>query len=281
VSGLRLGVDAGGTGTRAVLVRDGEVVSRLSEGPLNVLLHADALDRLSRLITQSGATEAGLGLAGVRSDAEAARIAAELTRRTGSRVAVGDDAEAALLGAFDGGPGIVVIAGTGSAALGRASDGRTVRVGGHGYLLGDEGGGYWIGNTALRHALRSADLTGPRLPALELLLCRHFQVSSVHDIEPLVYAEPTDRALLAGLVPALAESSDEQVLTLFTDAAQVLSDLVQAVTTDLGPLPVAMVGGVWNVAWVRSRFVELTGAIDPMHPSEWGALLLLDQRDTA
>jgi glucosamine kinase len=281
VSALRLGVDAGGTGTRAVLVQDGEVVNRFGEGPLNVLLHDDAVDRLARLISESGATEAGLGLAGVRSAPEGARIGAELARRTGSRVVVGDDAEAALLGAFGGGPGIVVIAGTGSAALGQASDGRTVRVGGHGYLLGDEGGGYWIGNTALGLGLRSADRTGPPFPALESLLCKHFRVSSVRDVEPLVYAAPTDRTLLAGLVPALAESPDEAVLTVFGEAATALAGLVDAVTTTLGPLPVAMVGGVWSVAPIRARFVELTRAVDPLYPSEWGALLLLDHQETA
>ena len=61
---VRIGVDAGGTGTRAVVTRDGVVVDRLSGGPLNVLLHADALDRLALMIGSSGATEAGLGLAG-------------------------------------------------------------------------------------------------------------------------------------------------------------------------------------------------------------------------
>lgn len=276
MSVLRLGVDAGGTGTRAVLVRDGEVVDRRGEGPLNVLLHDDALDRLAGLISASGADEAGLGLAGVRSAAEAGRIAAELARRTDRRVVVGDDAEAALLGAFDGGPGIVVIAGTGSAALGRAADGTLVRVGGHGYLLGDEGGGYWIGNQALRLALRSADGTGESSPGLEALVCRHFDVDSATAVEPLVYAAPTDRALLASLVPVLVRSPDQAVRALFVRAAESLAVLATGVQDRLGPLPVSMVGGVWNVAPVRERFVELTGAADPLHPPEWGALLLLD-----
>src|SRR4051794_37647635 len=146
---LRIGVDAGGTGTRAIVMRGDEVVDRLTDGPLNVLLHADALDRLARLIVSAGAAEAGLGLAGVRTPAEAARIAGVLQARTGAAVAVADDAESALLGAFAGASGIVVIAGTGSAAYGRSADGRPCRVGGHGYLLGDEGGGYWIGSQAI------------------------------------------------------------------------------------------------------------------------------------
>ncbi len=273
---VRIGVDAGGTGTRAVVTRGGQVLDRLSGGPLNVLLHADALDRLALMISSSGATEAGLGLAGVRTPVEADRIAAELESRTGAVVAVGDDAESALLGAFAGAPGIVVIAGTGSAAYGRAADGRTCRVGGHGYLLGDEGGGYWIGNQAVRLALTSFDGTGTVAPGLEALVRKHFAVDAVGEVEAVVYAAPTDRAALAGLVPSLAASDDPVVAEIFHEAASSLAALVTAVRDRLGPLPVAMIGGVWNVAAVRSRFVDLTGAVDPLHPPEWGALLLLD-----
>jgi glucosamine kinase len=274
---VRIGVDAGGTGTRAVVVRGDEVVDRLSGGPLNVLLHADALDRLAALISSSGATEAGLGLAGVRTALEADRIATELESRTGAVIAVGDDAESALLGAFAGTPGIVVIAGTGSAAYGRGADGRTCRVGGHGYLLGDEGGGYWIGNQAVRRALASSDGTGPASRGLEALVRKHFGIDEVAAVEAVVYAAPTDRAALAGLVPALARSEDPAAAEIFHEAAASLASLVTAVRDRLGPLPVAMTGGVWNVAAIRSRFVALTGAVDPLHPPEWGALLLLDQ----
>ncbi len=63
------------------------------------------------------------------------------------------DAEAALAGAFNGNPGIIVIAGTGSIAWGKDHDGKTARMGGYGYLLGDEGSGYWIGKKALKTAL--------------------------------------------------------------------------------------------------------------------------------
>lgn len=273
---VRIGVDAGGTGTRAVVTRDGEVIDRLTGGPLNVLLHADALDRLAAMITSSGATEAGLGLAGVRTLLDADRIAAELKSRTGAAVAVGDDAESAQLGAFDGAAGIVVIAGTGSAAFGRSSDGRSCRVGGHGYLLGDEGGGYWVGNQAVRRALASADGTAVAAPGLEALVRKHFDVGEVSEVEGVIYAAPTDRAALAGLLPALATVDDPAVTAIFHEAAASLASLVTAVRDRLGSLPVAMIGGVWNIAAIRDRFVTLTGAVDPLYPPEWGALLLLD-----
>ena len=201
---IAVGVDAGGTGSRAVVVRAGTVVERRDLGPLNVLLHADAVDRLARLVTAVGAVEAGFGLAGVRSPADADRLAAELAERTGARVAVGDDADAALAGAFRGAPGIVVIAGTGSGAVGRDAAGRNARAGGHGYLLGDEGSGYWIGREAVRAALRAADGTGPPT-VLAALVQEAF--GSLVGAEQQVHQRPADRQLLTRLVPAVAAAA--------------------------------------------------------------------------
>jgi glucosamine kinase len=201
---IAVGVDAGGSGSRAVVVRDGVVVARRDLGPINVLLHADAVDRLAGAVTDAGAAAAGFGLAGLRSDEHARELTAELARRTGARVVVGDDTDAALAGAFAGRPGIVVIAGTGSGAAGRDAAGRTVRVGGHGFLLGDEGGGYWIGREAVRAALRAADGTGPAT-ALTAVVQRAF--GSLAGAETEVHRHPTERGLLSRLVPDVAAAA--------------------------------------------------------------------------
>lgn len=272
-----VGVDAGGTGSRAVVVRDGVVVERRDLGPINVILHADAVERLAGLITGVGAEAAGLGLAGLRSEEDGARIAAELTGRTGARVAVGDDTDAALAGAFRGGPGIVVIAGTGSGAAGRDAAGRSVRVGGHGYLLGDEGGGYWIGRRAVGAAMRAADGTGPAT-ALSALLERAF--GSITGAEQQVHSRPTDRELLARLVPAVAlaaRDGDAVAAEILAGAGRHLAELAAAVRDRLGPLPVAGVGGIFRCAPVAAAFTTATGAVDPAEPPELGALRLLDR----
>ena len=271
---IAVGIDAGGTGSRAVVVRDGVVVERLDLGPINVLLHVDALDRLSAGITAAGATAAGLGLAGLRSATEGGRIAAELAARTGARVAVGDDTDAALAGAFRGAPGIVVIAGTGSGAVGRDAAGRTVRVGGHGYLLGDEGGGYWIGREAVRAALRGADGTGPAT-ALTALVEREF--GSLTGAETQVHRSPTDRELLSRLVPDVTAADDPEARRILAEAVDHLADLADAVRARLGPLPVAAVGGIFRCGPLRAGFVARTDARDPAEPPELGALRLLDR----
>jgi len=272
-----LGVDAGGTDCRAVLVQDGEIVDRRRLGPLNVLLHGDAVDRLAELIRQTGAVAAGLGLAGIRTAADAARVAAELRERTGVPVAVGDDTEAALAGAFRGGPGLVVIAGTGSSALGVNGEGRTARVGGHGFLLGDEGGGYWIGREAVRAALRSADGTGPPT-ALAVAVRGAFGGLTAAVQE--VHARPTDRRLLSQLVPAVTTlaqppEADTEAARILVEAGDHLVRLAAAIQDRLGSVPVAMAGGIFQSVPVRRRFVAATAATEPAEPAEIGAIRLL------
>ena len=169
---------------------------------------------------------------------------------------------------------MVVIAGTGSGAAGRAEDGRTVRVGGHGYLLGDEGGGYWIGREAIRAALRGEDGTGPPT-ALGAMMRRAFG-----NAEREVHERPTDRQLLARLVPGVAiaaRQGDGEAGRILAEAAAHLVDLAVAVRGRLGPLPVAGTGGIFRCAPVRDAFTAATGAVPPAEPPELGALRLLDR----
>ena len=81
-----------------------------------------------------------------------------------SRIVIVNDALIALETGAPGQPGVVIISGTGSIAYGRNAAGEAARSGGWGYVLGDEGSGYWIGRAALRAVLRAADLAG-RAPA--------------------------------------------------------------------------------------------------------------------
>jgi glucosamine kinase len=276
VSGSRvLGVDAGGTATRAVLVSGGEVVTRFEDGPLNLLLHENAFERLVLLIKESGATAAGLGLAGLRGEAEGRHLQERLSAVTRAEVAVADDTEVALLGAFQGEPGIVVIAGTGSNALGRAADGRAARVGGHGFLVGDEGSAYWIASRALRAALHSYDGTGPKSSALEDAVTGVYGLD-FDAIVRLVHSNPADRQLVAKVARVAMELGDPVVDAILDDAAAALATMATALQAKLGDdLPVAMHGGIFGNERIRSRFVAATGAVAPAQPPELGALLLL------
>lgn len=273
-----LGVDAGGSATRAVLVQDGEILARFEEPPLNVLLQTDADERLAALITASGAAAAGLGLAGLRGRAEAAEMGRRLRIATGVDVVVVDDTEATLVGAFGDGPGIVVIAGTGSNALGRDHEGRTARAGGYGFLVGDEGSAYWFASQALRAALHSHDRTGPKSEALEAAVTAEYGLD-FEAIVCLVYSDPADRQLLARLARTVMALEHEPVMTAILDAgSDCLVALAQVVRAELltdhrtGDLPIAMHGGVFHNPYVRRRFVAATGAVVAARAPEFGAV---------
>jgi len=142
---LAVGVDLGGTWLRLVALRDGHVVRGAHR--------AIPLSKLSKFLpTRSGGGRiASLVVAsrGVWTPAER-RAARRRLRGAAARVEVISDAEAALLGALDAQPGVLVLAGTGSIVLGRDAGGRLARAGGLGPLLGDEGSAFWLGREWLR-----------------------------------------------------------------------------------------------------------------------------------
>lgn len=265
-----LGLDAGGTGSRAVVVENGAVVSRHELGPMNVLLHRDSVQRIADLLEETSVDAAGLGLAGVQADEDAHKVVAALGERSAVPVAVTDDSEVALFGAFDGAPGVIVIAGTGSIACGRDGAGSRVRVGGHGFLLGDEGAGYWIGRECVRAALRARDGLGPRT-ALQQAVAAVFDGDLTNAIRR-VHESPRDRPLLAQLVPLAASLDDQVAADVLDRAADHLAALADAVHARLGPLPVAMAGGIFRVDAIRRRFAARTGAVSPRHVPEIGAV---------
>jgi N-acetylglucosamine kinase-like BadF-type ATPase len=271
--GRLLGIDAGGSVTRVVLVADGQVIHRFTAPAMNALLSRDLADRLAELIGGTGATAAGIGMPGLRSPADAARLGAELTRRAGCPVRVTTDGETAWLGAFGTAPGIAVFAGTGSGAMGCDGE-RWARAGGHGFLLGDEGSAYWIGRTAASAALRWEDGMGDAALLRDAVV--EASGASLSALVEDVHSHPSERgrlAMLAPVVTALA-SEDEAARRISLEAAGHLAELALAVRRRLGPLPVCGMGGVLGAPVIWNRFAELTGAVRPLAPPEMGAVLL-------
>jgi N-acetylglucosamine kinase-like BadF-type ATPase len=276
VTGSRLlGVDAGGSATRAVLVSGGETIARFEDEPLNLMLHGDAFDRLVMLVKKSGATAAAFGLAGLRGEAEGRQLKARLAEATGAQIAVADDTEVALLGAFNGGPGIVIIAGTGSNGFGRDAQGRAARVGGYGFLLGDEGGAYWIANRALRVALHSHDGTGPKNERLERAVTDAYGLD-FEAIVRLVHVNAADRQQVARVARVVMQLDDPMMHAILDEAGESLAIMAIALRKRLGDdLPVAMHGGIFGNQRIRDCFVAATGAVEPATAPEFGALHLL------
>lgn len=162
------------------------------------------------------------------------------------------DARAALEGALDGNPGIVVIAGTGSIAIGVNEAGEQARAGGFGPTLSDEGSGYYIAQSALKAVISSFDGRSPKTILAERI-CKRLGVASPSDLPGVIYnsdSEPVEIAPLAELVDQAAREGDEVARQILTAAGSELGRLASSVIQKLGlssrAFRVACVGSVFR-----------------------------------
>jgi N-acetylglucosamine kinase-like BadF-type ATPase len=288
-----LGVDAGGTGTRAALVSGGVARQRYSTGPFNFLLQDDGVPRMAALARAAQPSAVGIGVPGIaREPGAAAAFAAAVSAACGIPTRVDSDSTVAWLGAFLGGPGIAVIAGTGSVAAG-GSAGSLRLVGGHGHIIGDEGSGYWIGRMGLRAALAAAEGAGPGTRLADALT--QSAGASLHELIRRVQRAPAERTMLTALAPVVGECADGPdgdpvAQRIIAEAAAALAGLAHALRMQLGglpgtgpdgppgagpaELPVAGVGGVFAIRPLWAAFQRATGAVPPLAAPEIGAALL-------
>src|SRR5262245_51738831 len=189
-----LGIDAGGTKTVGLLAdEDGQVLAEARGGGANLQTHGElevekVFDQLMETLARERPIAAVcLGIAGVDRPADEAVIR-DILRRLGhrERARVVNDAVIALAAGAPDGVGVVVLAGTGSIAYGADGRGHTARAGGYGFLLADEGSGYWLGHQALRAVVRSLDGRGPATALVEITFAE-LGIASVDDLIPRVY----------------------------------------------------------------------------------------------
>jgi N-acetylglucosamine kinase len=162
------------------------------------------------------------------------------------------DFEIALVGGTGGRRGgVIVIAGTGSIAAGHDGTGRTVRAGGWGHLLGDEGSGYQIALRGLNAATRAQDGRGPATTLLESLPAAS-GAASLDDLASRIYLEGWAVGQVAALAPVvLAAAADGDAIArgIVAAAGHELSRAAVAVIRALGkdePLEVVLSGGIFG-----------------------------------
>lgn len=262
-----LGIDGGGSQTSCVVGDESAVLGTGSAGGSNIVRvgEANAHDALSAAIRQA-CTVAGIapnqiqktcvGVAGA-SRAEVRDVIHRLVSGlvSGEFQVVGDMVTA-MEAAFGDGPGVMVIAGTGSVAYGRNQEGEVLRAGGWGFAISDEGSGHWIGREAVRAAFRAAD-EGMSTALMAGILKRWDMQTG----EALVL-KANSSADFAELVPTViscADAGDTVARQVLTHAAEELAELAKIVMRRLArpgaPLPVAMAGGVFrHSALVRQVF---------------------------
>jgi N-acetylglucosamine kinase-like BadF-type ATPase len=202
-----------------------------------------------------------LGIAGVDRPADAA-VVRDIMRRIGyqARVLVVNDALVALEAGAPRQPGVVIISGTGSIAYGRNSRHEAARAGGWGYVLGDEGSGYWIGRAALRAVLREADQRGPATLLTPLLL-EHFGIAHAQGLLHEVYYSnlvPSAIGALSRCVEAAFREGDAAAIGILRAAADELEASGLTVARRLGMIgeafPFVLSGGIFRaVPWLREE----------------------------
>ena len=269
---LFLGVDGGQSSTTAIIGDEtGRVLGTGRGGPCNHATETEGRSKLERAVRESlgqACAQGGLDPATVRFEAACFGMsggpedkrAILSTLVPAAQLIVTTDAEIALSGATGSGQGIIVIAGTGSIALGRNARGDTVRAGGWGYIFGDEGSAFDIVRQAVRAALRMEEGWGPPTALRRALLEATASRDSNHLMHRFYTPEwPRDRvARLAPLVDAVAAAADAVALEILNGAAFQLATLAGSIRGQLWrpgeSIVVAYSGGVFRSERLTARF---------------------------
>jgi N-acetylglucosamine kinase-like BadF-type ATPase len=265
-----LGVDGGGTNTRAAIVSDGKILATGHSGSIKRLrVGAEAAEANMRAVLKDVFAKAGVksvnaascGVASASMPGITEWITAVFNDFGVERSEVVGDEVIALDAAFQGGPGILQIAGTGSNTIGRAPDGSRESAGGWSSRLGDEGSGYWIGVNSMRRALHAYDRDEPTQ-----ILKKVGEIWGTPTIDELINVgdgtPAPDFAALAPAINELAESGDPVAVAVLKQAASDLVEFVLLVRSKLrrkhnitGEVPVAWTGSaIAKMAIVREAF---------------------------
>lgn len=266
---IYLGIDGGGTKTTCVVGDENAVLSSATAGGSNIIRSGQAQARESLHQAIRKACTAGkvdprsvagtcIGVAGA-----ARREVSDTIRRLISEVVSGEievvgDMVIALDAGFDDGPGVIVLAGTGSIAYGRNREGTTARAGGWGFAISDEGSGHWIGRAAVAAAMRAQD-TKQSSDLLSAIL-NAWKITTIDDLVRKANASPPPD--FSGLLPTVlstAEAGDELAHSVLAQSGRELARLAKMVIGRLfaqqGAVPVAMGGSVFRrAALVRDVF---------------------------
>lgn len=299
---LVMGVDGGGTKSVG-LVADlsGNILTRRESGASNVnVVGLDGAARSLHKVISDCCDDVRcppdelscvvLALAGAGDDASKQRIREavnqlfEKENRKPLPISVQTDSRAALEGAFNGGSGVVIIAGTGSIVMGKTDHNDLLTVGGWGRFLGDEGSGFYIGREALRAVTLHMDRRG-ETSKLKGKFAEAFQWHTRADIIHAVYQDKFDLARLAPLVLDAAAENDLVSQKLLQNAALQLAEQARVVVMQMGILRkigLVMLGGLIDHENVYSntlhmKLMKLLPQVEvrqPLHPAAYGAVFI-------
>ncbi len=298
-----LGVDAGGTRTTFLLADEDRELGRVVAGSIKRLRREEgatqqnltnALHELTALsgVPMLSVARCCVGASGTSAPLVADWITEAFRPLVGGEFVLVEDVEIALDAAFQGGRGILVLAGTGSNVAGRGNDGEIVTAGGWGPVLSDEGSGYFLGTEGLRRGFRAID--EQRSSVLLDVIQGYWKLASVGELLAFANANPSpDFSQLAPLVVECAANGDEVAIEVVRSGGVELAALAKLVierlrrATDSGEgfniPPIALAGSILEkVELVRQSLEEalrreysaieiFATAVDPVQGALWRA----------
>ena len=241
-----LGFDGGGTKTECVLMDSaGVVVARGIAGPSNPMrVGVDAatgeIEKAAELALWEAGVERravvalGAGLAGTAQAEIKERTQASLERAfPGIVVKLFTDLEAALA-ATGKGPAIVLVAGTGSAAIARDGEGKIWRAGGYGPPFSDEGSAYDIGSRAVARAMKEREEQGAE-SILGKTILERLGCAAWSELQKRASVQPDQVfPMIFPIVAAAADGGDATARRILQEAARQLGALVKIVADHAG-----------------------------------------------
>lgn len=257
-----VGIDGGGTKTRALLAdeRGDAIAEAIGAGsavrPHEVERSAGIIAGVVRDALEQGEMRDArprvlcVGVAGVGREPERQALWEFLVaQQLADEVVVQTDFAVALDDAFGDGPGVLLIAGTGSSAFGRGPTGATARCGGWGPNIGDEGSGAWIGRRALSVVAAASDGREPETALTGAILTATEQPETSELIRWAAAATPAALATLAPVVMTVADAGDLRANSIISMAVEELALHVRALarrlfTDERASVPVALTGGL-------------------------------------
>jgi len=283
---LFIGIDGGQTSLKCIIVNHSGHILGEGNGPGLIHLASQGsreryLESLHSALYQAWATAKlppqpvaaiGLGLTGVEFNSPEAEIVRGLVTQVqaAQTITIDNDAYSALMGAHQGQPGVIVISGTGSIALGVNEAGQRQRVGGWGWLVGDEGSAMAIGRDGLRAALHDNDGSGPKTQLTQAFL-HYFDIRHYTDVKRKIYASDFGArgfAALATVVSQCAANEDSVACSLIQRHGSALATQAQAVIQGLH-LPThhqrvsPMSGAFAHVHGLQNAFTATLATIQP------------------
>jgi N-acetylglucosamine kinase-like BadF-type ATPase len=248
-----LGIDAGATATKWALINDSGVIAQGVAAAMDGHLYRPAsksrmqsvLGQILKEIRDEKVSAVYMGITGVTHDGS---IENEVNTVFNCSSTVVSDIELAFRANFAEGDGILLYAGTGSVAFTIDENLKKHQIGGWGYLLGDEGAGYWIGKEGIRSALFAIENNQSVKPdSLADQILSQIGAMDWEGVKAFVYSQ--DRSAIAALskiVNSCAEQGDQDALLILEKAAGHLAELVNRIDKQLirKSLPVIFTGGI-------------------------------------